>query len=63
MSFAPEPYPGPPGCECDLSLPLRERCNKSGWIRCQGALAAQLAQYDKRRAEREAAESSPPVTP
>ena len=27
------------GCECDMSLQAKERCNKS-WIRCNGALKA-----------------------
>lgn len=53
MGVEREPWPGPPGCECDLSLPASERCTKGGWIRCNGALAAQSAQYEKRRAQRQ----------
>lgn len=53
MGVEREPWPGPPGCECDLSLPASERCTKGGWIRCNGALVAQSAQYEKRRAQRQ----------
>lgn len=29
----------PPGCDCDPSLKVHERCSRS-WIRCNGALKA-----------------------
>lgn len=37
-------WSGPPGCTCDLSRPARDRCNRIGWLRCQGALNAMVAQ-------------------
>lgn len=59
VADAREPWPGPPGCECDLSLRASDRCTKGGWLRCNGALAAQQAQYEKRRAQREGRGISP----
>jgi len=40
----PPPWSGPPGCTCDLRTPAKDRCNRKGWLRCQGALNAQQAQ-------------------
>jgi hypothetical protein len=37
-------WSGPPGCTCDLSWPAKNRCSKGGWLRCQGALNAMVAQ-------------------
>lgn len=41
---APLTWSGPPGCTCDLEKSPKYRCNKSGWLRCQGALNAMMAQ-------------------
>ena len=37
-------WSGPPGCTCDLTMPAKNRCSKGGWLRCQGALNAMMAQ-------------------
>jgi hypothetical protein len=37
-------WSGPPGCTCDLTRPAKDRCNKGGWLRCQGALNVMIAQ-------------------
>ena len=52
--MADKNWPGPPGCECDMTLPAKSRCNKSGWIRCNGALAAMQEQRRKREADTKA---------
>jgi hypothetical protein len=52
--MADKTWPGPPGCECDLTLPAKNRCTKSGWLRCNGAVNAMLEQRRKREAETKA---------
>ena len=42
------PWPGPPGCTCDLTRRAPDRCTKGGWLRCQGALNAMMSQYKYR---------------
>lgn len=44
MSSAIFSWSGPPGCTCDLNKPAKGRCTKGGWLRCQGALNAMMAQ-------------------